>query len=399
MRLKFEVWADDEKNGFDFDRWASHENNGNMKGAWASEMPECGVMLSGAEMDYPLPSFITKALADFAHNGLFGFTLPDTHYKESICKWMKLTRNWDIHPDHIVATLGTTFGLSTAIRAFTEKGDGVIIQHPSYGRFDRAMVRNGRKVVSNPLKEQDGVYSLDFEDLEVKMSQPENKMLVLVNPHNPTGRIFDKEDLEKISLLANKYNVVVFSDEIFAETSQGKRVVPYAEIDPVMGISCTSLGKTFNLTGVNQANMVIPNDELREKYQTQKDIDHFGSIDPFFYTLLRAAYTEKGWDWVQQMNTHTLKNYEMLKEALKEMPLISVSPLEGTFVAWLDCRKLGFDDKEIEHFFMVDGLLWADWGEEYGPGGNGFVRMNIATTKDKLETALSNLKKAYKAKF
>ena len=384
---------------YNFDIWASHENNGNMKGAWAKDMPAGGVMLSGAEMDYPLPEFITGAVADFAANGLFGFTLSDRDYKGAICNWMKLTRNWDINPDHIVATLGTTFGLSTAIRAFTEKGDGIIIQHPSYGRFDRAMVRNDRKVVSNPLKEENGIYSLDFENLEDKMSQPENKMLVLVNPHNPTGRIFDEEELEKISALANKYNVVVFSDEIFAETSQGKRVIPYSEIDPVMGISCTSLGKTFNLTGVNQANMVIPNDELREKYQTQKDIDHFGSIDPFFYNLLKAAYTEKGWDWVQQMNAHTKEMYTMLTDALAEMPLITVSPLEGTFVAWLDCRKLNLNDKEIEHFFMDDALLWADWGEEYGPGGSGFVRMNIATTREKMETALANLKKAYSKRF
>lgn len=379
---------------YNFDIWASHENNGNMKGAWAKEMPLGGVMLSGAEMDYPLPEFITDALADFSKNGLFGFTLPDSHYKGAICNWMKLTRQWDINPDHIVATLGTTFGLSTAIRAFTEKGDGVIIQHPSYGRFDRAMVRNGRKVVSNPLREKNGIYSLDFEDLEQKMSQPENKMLVLVNPHNPTGRVFTESELKKIAVLAGKYNVVVFSDEIFAETCQGDRVIPYVEIDPVMGISCTSLGKTFNLTGVNQANLIIPDNQLREKYSTQKDIDHFGSIDPFFYTLLKAAYSEKGWEWVQQMNAHTLKNYNMLKDALKEMPLISVSPLEGTFVAWLDCRRLNMTDKEIEHFFMEDALLWADWGEEYGPGGSGFVRMNIATTKERLETALSNLKKS-----
>ncbi len=384
---------------YDFDVWASHENNGNMKGAWAKEMPVGGVMLSGAEMDYPLPDFITDALADFSKNGLFGFTLPDKEYKKSICDWMKLTRGWAINPEHIVATLGTTFGLSTAIRAFTQEGDGVIIQHPSYGRFDRAMVRNSRVLVSNPLLEEDGVYRLNFADLEDKMADENNKMLVLVNPHNPTGRVFDKEELEKIAVLANKYNVVVFSDEIFAETSQCERVIPYTEIDPVMGISCTSLGKTFNLTGVNQANMVIPCDNLREKYQMQKDIDHFGSIDPFFYTLLKAAYSEKGWQWVQQMNQHTLVNYNKLCDALKEMPLISVSPLEGTFVAWLDCRKLNLTDKEIEHFFMDDALLWADWGEEYGPGGSGFVRMNIATTSERLETALSNLKKAYKNKF
>lgn len=384
---------------YNFDKWASHENNGNMKGAWAKDMPAGGIMLSGAEMDYPLPDFITDALSDFARNGLFGFTLPDSEYKNSICNWMQLARQWTVNPDHIVATLGTTFGLSTAIRAFTEKGDGIIIQHPSYGRFDRAMVRNGRKVVSNPLKEENGVYSLDFKDLEQKMSRPENKMLVLVNPHNPTGRVFSKEELEKIAVLASRYNVVVFSDEIFAETTQGTRVTPYAEIDTVMGISCTSLGKTFNLTGVNQANLVIPNDSLREKYSIQKDIDHFGSIDPFFYTLLRAAYTDKGWDWVQQMNAHTLENYNLLQAALKEMPLITASPLEATFVAWLDCRRLGMTDKEIEHFFMDEALLWADWGEEYGPGGSGFVRMNIATTKEKMETALANLKKAYIKKF
>ncbi|MBQ7903065.1 MAG: aminotransferase class I/II-fold pyridoxal phosphate-dependent enzyme, partial [Oscillospiraceae bacterium] len=167
----------------------------------------------------------------------------------------------------------------------------------------------------------------------------------------------------------------------------------------VMGISSTSLGKTFNLTGVNQANLIIPSEKLREKYSKQKDIDHFGSIDPFFYTTLRAAYTQQGYDWVQQMNAHTREMYTLLTEALQEMPLITASPLEATFVAWLDCRRLNLTDKELEHFFMEDALLWADWGEEYGPGGSGFVRMNIATTRERLTTALDNLQKAYKARF
>ena len=384
---------------YDFDTWASHIDNGNMKGSWAAEMPQGGVMLSGAEMDYPLPRFITDAIADFAKNGLYGFTLPDKDYKASVCSWMKLTRQWDVNPDHIVATLGTTFGLSTAIRAFTEEGNGVIIQHPSYGRFDRAMARNNRRVISNPLIEKDGVYSIDFTDLEQKMADENNRLFVLVNPHNPTGKIFSAEDLQKIAHMANRYNVVVFSDEIFAETTQGERVVPYTEIDPVMGISSTSLGKTFNLTGVNQANLIIPSEILREKYSQQKDIDHFGSIDPFFYTTLRAAYTQQGRDWVQQMNAHTKEMYRLLTDALKEMPLITVSPLEATFVAWLDCRRLNLTDSELEEFFMQDALLWADWGEEYGPGGNGFVRMNIGTTSERMTTALKNLKKAYKARF
>ena len=384
---------------YDFDKWASHIGNGNMKGSWAQDMPRGGVMLSGAEMDYPLPEFITQAIADFAKNGLYGFTLPDKDYKASICSWMKLTRDRDVNPDHIVATLGTTFGLSTAIRAFTDENDGVIIQHPSYGRFDRAITRNSRRVISDPLIENSGVYSIDFAHLEEMMAVERNKLLVLVNPHNPTGKVFTAEDLQKIREMAGRYNVVVFSDEIFAETTQGKQVVPYAEIDPVMGISSTSLGKTFNLTGVNQANLIIPSEKLREKYSKQKDIDHFGSIDPFFYTTLRAAYTQQGYDWVQQMNAHTREMYTLLTEALQEMPLITASPLEATFVAWLDCRRLNLTDKELEHFFMEDALLWADWGEEYGPGCSGFVRMNIATTRERLTTALDNLKKAYKARF
>ena len=384
---------------YDFDKWASHIGNGNMKGSWAQDMPRGGVMLSGAEMDYPLPEFITQAIADFAKNGLYGFTLPDKDYKASICSWMKLTRDRDVNPDHIVATLGTTFGLSTAIRAFTDENDGVIIQHPSYGRFDRAITRNSRRVISDPLIENSGVYSIDFAHLEEMMAVERNKLLVLVNPHNPTGKVFTAEDLQKIREMAGRYNVVVFSDEIFAETTQGKQVVPYAEIDPVMGISSTSLGKTFNLTGVNQANLIIPSEKLREKYSKQKDIDHFGSIDPFFYTTLRAAYTQQGYDWVQQMNAHTREMYTLLTEALQEMPLITASPLEATFVAWLDCRRLNLTDKELEHFFMEEALLWADWGEEYGPGCSGFVRMNIATTRERLTTALDNLKKAYKARF
>lgn len=384
---------------YDFDKWASHIDNGNMKGSWAQDMPRGGVMLSGAEMDYPLPEFITQAIADFAKNGLYGFTLPDKDYKASICSWMKLTRNRDVNPDHIVATLGTTFGLSTAIRAFTDENEGVIIQHPSYGRFDRAIIRNSRRVISDPLIENSGVYYINFAHLEEMMADERNKMLVLVNPHNPTGKVFTAEDLQKIREMAGRYNVVVFSDEIFAETTQGKQVVMYAEIDPVMGISSTSLGKTFNLTGVNQANLIIPSEKLREKYSKQKDIDHFGSIDPFFYTTLRAAYTQQGYDWVQQMNAHTREMYTLLTEALQEMPLITASPLEATFVAWLDCRRLNLTDKEIEQFFMEDALLWADWGEEYGPGGNGFVRMNIGTTRERLTTALDNLKKTYKARF
>lgn len=384
---------------YHFDNWANHNDNGNMKGLWMKEMPEDSVLLAGAEMDYITAPFIIDALQEFAFNGLFGFTLPNHRYLTAICNWLSMTRNWDIPSEYIVPTLGTVFACSTAIRAFTTEGDGVIIQHPSYSRFDRAILRNNRTVISNPLIENNGHYTIDFDDLEIKMANPNAKMMVLVNPHNPTGTVFSLDDLEKIAKLASKYHIIIFSDEIFAETAQPDYpVIPYAQIDPSFGITCTSLGKAFNLTGVNHANLIIPASSLREQYCIQRNKDHFGSIDPFFYTILQAAYTEEGVQWLQQMNQHTLENYRLLAHAIQtSMPLFSLSPLEGTFTAWIDCRRLGLTSDELHNFFEREAHVYPDWGEEYGPGGAGFIRINLATTRQNMIKAIQYVEKAYSA--
>ncbi len=382
---------------YDFETPASRTGNGNMKGGMGKDLPNGVVLLAGAEMDYPTAPCIRKAIADFAQNGLYGFTLPDADYRRSIVDWAHIARNWTITPEQILPTAGTIFGLSTAIRAFTSPGDSVIIQHPSYSRFDRAIRRNGRRVMSNPMLEDGGVYSIDFDDLEAKIRTNDVKLMVLCNPHNPTAKVFDRSVLQRIAALAARYELVVFSDEIFAETAQpGFEVIPYASVDPIWGITSTSLGKTFNFTGVNQANLVIPNPALREKYRTQQNVDHFGSIDPFFYNALRAAYTPEGLDWVQQMNAHTQANYELLRLALAEqMPKLSLSPLEGSFVVWMDCRRLGLSDEELTQFLEQEALLFADPGEEYGPGGSGFVRLNIATPRVWIRQVIENLYRAY----
>lgn len=380
-----------------FDIPVDRRGIGNMKGAMTDAVPHGSVMLSGAEMDYATAPMIRNALAGFAQRGLYGFTLPDELYLESVCAWMRRVRGMDaICADMIVPTMGTTFALSTAVRVFTAPGEGVIIQHPSYYRFDRAILRNGRKVISNLLRESDGVYSLDLADLETKMANPQNRLLVLCNPHNPTGRVFDKEDLEAIARMAKRYDVVVFSDEIFAETADPAHpVIPYVSIDTECGITSTSLGKAFNFTGVNQANLIIPSAALRERYVTQRDQDHFGSIDPFFYTALRAAYTEDGHQWLSEMNLHTRRNYELIRLALAEkMPLLSVFPLEATYVAWIDCRKLRMDDRALQTFWEGAGIF-IDPGDEYGPGGSGFVRLNIAVPTPWIEEMLHRLQNAY----
>ena len=196
--------------------------------------------------------------------------------------------------------------------------------------------------------------------------------------------------------MAKRYDVVVFSDEIFAETADPAHpVIPYVSIDTECGITSTSLGKAFNFTGVNQANLIIPNVGLRERYVTQRDQDHFGSIDPFFYTALRAAYTEEGHQWLSEMNLHTRRNYELIRLALAEkMPLFSVFPLEATYVAWIDCRKLRMDDRALQTFWEGAGIF-IDPGDEYGPGGSGFVRLNIAVPTSWIEEMLHRLQNAY----
>lgn len=379
-----------------FDDTVRRAGTGNMKGELAGAYPEGAVSLWGAEMDYPTAPCVRRALAAFAENGIYGFTLPTTEYRASICGWMRRVRKAAVEPEWIVPTLGTVYALATAVRAFTEEGDGVIIQSPSYYRFDRAVERNGRRIVADPLKEEGGRYSLDLSGLEEKMAQPRNKLLILVSPHNPTGKVFTEEDLLTVRSLAAKHGVIVFCDEIFAETAQpGHETRPYASLDE-NGITCFSLGKAFNFTGVSQANLLIPNRELRERYIAQRDRDHYGSLDPFFHTAVLAAYSEEGADWLREMNRHTAENHERIRACLaEEMPLLSVSPLEGGYMAWLDCRRLGLEDDALQRFFEREALIFADPGAEYGEAGRGFYRWNLATPRENIEKALLQLKAAY----
>lgn len=223
-------------------------------------------MLWGAEMDYATAPCVRNALAKFAENGIYGFTVPTPAYKKAICEWMQFARNAEIHPDWIVPVMGTVFALSTAVRAFTDEGDGVIIQSPSYYRFDIAVERNELPLILILLLENHGIYQLDFADLEEKMADPRNRLLILVNPHNPTGRVFKESELLRIAELAKQYGVVVFCDEIFAETVQpGHEFRPGAYLSDQL-ITCFSLGKSFNFTGVSQANLLISDAGLRERY-------------------------------------------------------------------------------------------------------------------------------------
>lgn len=379
-----------------FEKQVDRMNTGNMKGGFSEKLPEGTLVLCGAEMDYATAPVIRNTLCSFAERGIYGFTLADGRYLNAVRKWMSAVRGLDISCDDIVPTHGTIYGLSTAIRTFTEEGDGVIIQHPSYYRFDRCIERNGRSVVSNPMIERCGKYDIDFEHLEKLMADHANKLMVFCNPHNPTGRVFTGNELRRIAELASKYDVVVFSDEIFGEVIfDGNIAVPYVSVDPEYGITSTSLGKTFNFTGVNHANLIIRSGSLRERYIRQRDREHFGSIDPFFYNALIAAYSAEGYEWVKSMLKHTRDNYDILASSIsRSCPELSLSPLEGTFVAWMDCRSLGMTDERLSDFFLKKVHALVDPGADYGPGGSGFVRLNIATPHRNIRRFAADLTEA-----
>ncbi|MBO6158779.1 MAG: aminotransferase class I/II-fold pyridoxal phosphate-dependent enzyme [Firmicutes bacterium] len=431
----------------EFEQEVSRAGIGNMKGEMALQLQKNGIadpiFLSGAEMDYQTATCIRRRLADFAGRGLYGFTLPDQDYQDAVCWWMGHVRAATIQPEWILPMQGTTFALSSVVRALTRPGEKVLLQSPSYYRFDRAILRNHRQVIYSPLKLSEGCnlsednhfsedkqrfkdnkrseeykfpgdnqpsednkrpedsfpptesYQIDWPDLEAKMRDPACRLMVLVNPHNPTGKVFPASDLERIRDLANQHHVTIFSDEIFAETAQpGHECKSYIAVDP-SGISCTSLGKAFNLTGVGQANLIVPDPELRAKLQTQRDIDHFGSIDPFFYQALLSAYTPEGAEWIRQMNIHTKENASLIDTFLKEhMPKLKLCPVEGTFIGWIDCRALGLTDAALQEFFESAGI-YADPGIEYGPEGSGFYRWNLAAPKQKIQRALNALRKRH----
>jgi cystathionine beta-lyase len=355
------------------------------------------IAFAGAEMDFKTAPVIVEAVTEFASRGIYGFTLPDKQFIKAIQWWMKNVRELDVDREEIIPTLGTIFSVGTTVKAFTNEGDGVILMPPIYYRYKPRIVTNGRIPVYAPLKEKNGVYSIDFKLLELKMAEPQNKLLVLCNPHNPTGKVFEKDELQKIKTLAHKYNVLVFSDEIFGALGfDGRQAIPYVKIDPENGITCTSLGKVFNLTGINHANLIIKNKKIREAFKSQKTVDHFGSIDPFFYSALIAGYSKKGLSWVREMKNYVWQNYVYIKQFLKNnLPDICISPLEGGFTVWLDFRKMKLDEKELKSFLEDEALMIIDHGEEYGEEGIGFGRMNIASPRLFIEKGLNNLKNAY----
>lgn len=358
------------------------------------QVREAGLLsFAGAEFEFPTCPALCKAVAEAALRGAFGYTIARDAYRNAVQWWMQTVRGYAIHPEWIVPTHGTIFALATTIRLVSQPGENIIILTPGYNRYEQAATRLGRGTVRVPLAEDAGRFSIDFPALEEAMSQPENKVLVLCHPCNPTGHACTREELTRIAALAARYGVTVFSDEIFADVAFGGTIVPYASVagGNAQAITCTSLGKAFSLTGVNHANLIIENDDLRERYTQQRNADHYGSIDPMTHAAVLAAYTPEGLAWLEEMKAHVQENLRIFATFMKKrLPGAVVTEPEGTFVVWVDYAGAGLTAADIRETIAGKGCFVGDEGPDYY-GRETCVRYSLAVPGAELRKALDHL--------
>lgn len=355
------------------------------------------ISYSGAELDVKAAPCIRKALSDRALGGIYGYTKADRAYYDAVTGWMKMRRGWEVKPEWVVPSYGTMQTICTAIRAFTDEGDGIIVQPPVYVLYDREIRRTKRVMVNNPLIYENGCYRMDFEQLESVMKKPENKLMILCNPHNPIMDVWERKDLERVADLAETYGVLVVADEIFAEHTYGERLTPYAEVGTGSCIVATSLGKAFNFTGSSHANAIIPDKVIREAYIEQRNSDHFGSIDPFIYTALLAAYTEEGGRWIDALLEYSAENIRMVTEFFhRYFPQVTVCRHRAGTLLWVDFNGFGMEEKELQRLLQEEALFLCDTGSIYGKEGTNFVRIEVGTPRKLLKEALDRLLEAGK---
>ncbi|THE14166.1 pyridoxal phosphate-dependent aminotransferase [Bacillus timonensis] len=352
-----------------------------------------------ADMDFKSPQPVIDALKERADHGIYGYTTRPDSYYEATVGWMQRRHNWTIEKDWIIFTPGVVPALGIIVQNFTNPGDKIIIQQPVYYPFMSVIEKNGREIVNNPLRLENGRYYMDFEDLEKKID-PSVKMIILSNPHNPVGRVWAKDELTRLGEICLKHNILVVSDEIhFDLVYEGNVHTPFASISEEFAghsITCTAPSKTFNLAGLQTSNMIIPNQDLRERFTKALEDRFIGMTNTFGVTALIAAY-EKGEEWLDQLLVYLKGNLDFLNEYIKSnIPEVKVIEPDATYLVWLDCRELGMDAKKLEEVIQKQGKVAFDEGYIFGKEGEGFTRINIACPRALLEEGLKRFSQVLK---
>lgn len=382
----------------DFDRIIDRKNTRCLKYDFAVKrgMPEDVLPLWVADMDFETSSYIEDALTERVQEGIFGYSDVQTPYFEIIRDWMIRHHDWEPQEKWLIKTPGVVFALAMAVKAYTDPGDKVLLQQPVYYPFSEVITDNGREVVSNDLVlTEDGSYKIDFADFEQKIIANGIKLFLLCSPHNPVGRVWTKEELEKIGDICVKHGVTVVSDEIHNDFIwEGTHTVfacikkEFADIS----VTCTSPSKTFNLASMLISNIFIPNQILRRKFRKEMDRAGISQLSVLGLVATEAAYAH-GDEWYAAMKNYVRDNIAFARAYVEEnLPGVRMIDTQGTYLIWLDFRQTGLTVEQLDHKIIYEAGLWLDSGKIFGKTGEGFERINVACPRAVLQEALDRIR-------
>lgn len=381
---------------YDFSRPTERRGTDSYK--WNSA-PETDIIpLWVADMDFETFPGITEALQRRVAHGIFGYTRVPEAYYEAVCNWFGKHHGWHINREDIIYTSGVVPAVSAVIKALTLPGDQVIVQGPVYNCFFSSIRNNGCEMVSNSLiyNKEELRYEIDFDDLERKLAHERARLMLLCNPHNPGGRVWTRDELTRVAELCHKYGVRVVSDEIHCElTLYDNEYVPFGSLPDELShgsITCCSPSKAFNTAGLQIANIVCRDAEVRNRIDRAININEVCDVNPFGVIALQAAYSDEGYEWLTQLRAYISSNYDLLRERFaRELPKCKVMRMEGTYLAWIDCSELHISSDEIEEMLMHENKVWVNAGSMYGTEGAAFIRINMACTSELLNKGITRI--------
>lgn len=379
---------------YDFDKLTDRRGVGSLK--W--DVPEGELPMWVADMDFETAPEVTAAIKARAEHAIFGYSVVTEDWYEAYIRWWKRRHGLAMEKDWLIFCTGVVPAISSAVRKLTTVGENVLVQTPVYNIFFNSIRNNGRNILESPLVYEGEQYSMDFADLEEKLADPQTTLMLLCNPHNPVGKIWDRETLARVGELCARHHVLVLSDEIHCDlTDPGCEYVPFASVSEVCrnnSITCLAPTKTFNLAGLQTAAVMVPDPVIRHRLNRGLNTDEVAEPNAFAVGAAVAAF-EKGENWLEELRQYLCENKQLVRRFVtKELPMIRVVPSDATYLLWLDCSKVTEDAGKLCSFIRQDSGLYLTEGEEYGSCGRQFIRMNTACPRERLMDGLNRLKKS-----
>lgn len=388
---------------YDFNIVIDRKNTNSLKYDFAVERgrPADVLPLWVADMDFRAPEPVLEALRSAVDHGIFGYSDTKRDYYETVSAWFHQRFGWQTQPEWLVKTPGVVYALAMAVRALTQPGDSVLIQPPVYYPFYSVVRDNERKLVESELIFRDGRYAIDFADFEQKIVQHRVKLFLLCSPHNPVGRVWTREELERIGHICKEHGVFVVSDEIHCDFAFPEHPhTPFLTANPDLAeqsVVCTAPSKTFNLAGLQVSNIWIPGTEVRKRFVREIDRSGYSQLNTLGLVACQAAYAAGG-EWLEQCKVYLRDNLNFLRDFIAaRIPQIKLVEPEGTYFAWLDCSGLGLSRQELDDLILNRAKLWLDAGHIFGGQADQFQRLVLACPRETLKQALDRLEQAVRA--